>query len=198
MMEKINGKGQTFSEFIEEYKSLGFSASAQTVDTMLFAISARPVVLLVQRNNFPDIYEWAFPGGFIDGNESAGQAAARELLEETGLSQVELHPFCTVSTPNRDPRGQFTSHCFLGVMDAPLRPCAGDDAADARWFYLDYAAKDDVYEIILKSGEITLNAVIRVQRGADGNFDLDKSEIISKEGIAFDHAKLILYALETL
>lgn len=35
---------------------------------------------------------WDFPKGHIERGETASQAAVRELTEETGITQVELHP----------------------------------------------------------------------------------------------------------
>jgi ADP-ribose pyrophosphatase YjhB (NUDIX family) len=50
-------------------------------------------VLLVQRANPPDQGRWAFPGGKIDAGEGVLAAAARELLEETGVRAQPLHVF---------------------------------------------------------------------------------------------------------
>ncbi|MDR1322700.1 MAG: NUDIX hydrolase [Gracilibacteraceae bacterium] len=43
-------------------------------------------VLLVRRAIEPGKGRWAIPGGFVEENERAEEAAAREMLEETGLS----------------------------------------------------------------------------------------------------------------
>jgi len=75
---------------------------------------------------------------------------------------------------------------------------AADDAADAKWFNVDFAAKDDLYELVLKADGITLNAVMRIKRCKNGKIDVNASEIVSQKGIAFDHAMLILYAVESL
>lgn len=42
-------------------------------------------LLAIRRNIEPKIGMLALPGGYVDENESAETAAARELLEETGL-----------------------------------------------------------------------------------------------------------------
>ena len=43
-------------------------------------------VLLVRRRNPPDAGLWGYPGGHVEWGETAGQAACRELLEETGIT----------------------------------------------------------------------------------------------------------------
>lgn len=45
-------------------------------------------LLLVKRKAEPKKGFWALPGGFIDGGESAIQAALREMKEETGLEGI--------------------------------------------------------------------------------------------------------------
>jgi 8-oxo-dGTP pyrophosphatase MutT (NUDIX family) len=46
--------------------------------------------ILITRLHHPGIGKLALPGGFIDGDESAEQAARREAAEETGISQSLL------------------------------------------------------------------------------------------------------------
>ena len=114
-----------------------------------------------------------------------------------GLKGIELEPLYTISTPNRDPRCRTVSNCFVGVCEEALKLKAGDDAKDAKWFIVDYAAKGDLYELVLKSGKITLNAVMRIKRCQNGKIDVNASTTISQNGLAFDHAMLILYAIES-
>jgi len=195
----INKKGQTLEEFLAEYKTLGYPSVAVTVDDVVLAINnERLAVLMIKRANFPYIYDWALPGGFVEDHESCEQAAARELAEETGLQDIELEQLYTVSTPNRDPRVRCVSNVFVGFCPKALPVIASDDAEDAAWFTLDFAAKDDMYELVLQSEKETLNAVMRINRCKNGKIDINASEILSQNGIGFDHAKLILYAIETL
>jgi len=73
------------------------------------------------------------PGGFVDKDESLEHAASRELLEETGLSVVNLEQIGAFGDPGRDPRGHTVSIVFSAVLDSPLQARAADDAADANW-----------------------------------------------------------------
>lgn len=100
---------------------------------VLAVVLARGAVLLVRRRNPPDAGLWGFPGGRVEFGETVGQAAARELREETTiiaapgpvLGQMDLiaegFHFHLVAVLCRDPVGQ---------------PLAGDDADAAEWVAL--------------------------------------------------------------
>jgi ADP-ribose pyrophosphatase YjhB (NUDIX family) len=90
-------------------------------------------VLLIHRKNPPA--GWALPGGFVDYGESAENAAARELREETGLILTAFRLLGVYSEPGRDPRFHTVSVVYIGQADGNLQ--AGDDASEAVWFPLD-------------------------------------------------------------
>jgi 8-oxo-dGTP diphosphatase len=107
---------------------------ALTVDIALFTSSGNRVeVLLIQRARDPFKGLWAFPGGFVDKDESLDQAAARELLEETSLSRIHLEQIGAFGDPGRDPRGHTVSVVFAAVLDCRVLAQAGDDASAAAW-----------------------------------------------------------------
>jgi 8-oxo-dGTP diphosphatase len=110
-----------------------------TVDAVVFGKFGNGMkVLLIQRGNAPFKNKWAFPGGFIEMDETLKTSAARELQEETGLENVVLQEFRTYGNPGRDPRGRNISVVFYGITNennAKIK--AADDAANAQWFSLD-------------------------------------------------------------
>ena len=60
---------------------------AVTADCLVFARTDEGMkLLLIQRKNEPCKGKWAFPGGFMDIDETTIDAARRELKEETGFS----------------------------------------------------------------------------------------------------------------
>jgi 8-oxo-dGTP diphosphatase len=110
---------------------------ALTVDAVVFRESDQKEVLLIQRSNEPFKDLWAFPGGFVDMDETVEDAAERELLEETSLNGITLKQFYTYSAIHRDPRHRTVSVVFVGNAKSGAEPKAGDDAKNARWFRLD-------------------------------------------------------------
>ncbi|MFD1148992.1 NUDIX hydrolase [Saccharothrix hoggarensis] len=93
-------------------------------------------VLVVERGNEPFAGRLALPGGFLRGDESLDQTAARELSEETGMNaeKLVLRQVGVYSAPDRDPRRPRVVTCaYLAIApDLPL-PAAGSDARSARW-----------------------------------------------------------------
>jgi len=107
---------------------------ALTVDVVLFHRSGHHVeVLLIKRAREPFKGSWAFPGGFVDKDESLELAATRELHEATGLSRIQLEQIGAFGDPGRDPRGHTVSVVFAAMVDQRLQPRAADDAAEATW-----------------------------------------------------------------
>ena len=109
---------------------------AVTADCIVFSRYPKPQVLLIRRGNEPFKCEWAFPGGFLNMDETVQECARRELEEETGLVVQDIHLVGVYSRPGRDPRGHTVTPAFLSIMDYPLDVCGGDDAAQAQWFPL--------------------------------------------------------------
>ena len=74
---------------------------AVTTDVVLFAmVDSQMKVLLIQRGRDPYKGQWAFPGGFLNMDESAAEGAMRELEEETGyVSNDWKHIYTIPSNP---------------------------------------------------------------------------------------------------
>ncbi len=109
---------------------------AVTADCVIFSYDGNDIkVLLIQRGNDPYKGKWAFPGGFMNIDETAEQCAIRELKEETGLKDVVLEQFFTFTNINRDPRERVISIAFMGIAKSSEIK-GNDDAIDARWFSL--------------------------------------------------------------
>ena len=90
-------------------------------------------VLLVQRGIPPFKGMWAFPGGYLQMDETAEEGARRELLEETGLIPSYIEQFHTFSEVERDPRGRVITIAYLALLNIS-EVHGGDDAAKADWF----------------------------------------------------------------
>ena len=109
---------------------------AVTADCIVITKEAEPKVLLIERGDDPFKGCWAFPGGFMDMDETTEQCAFRELEEETGLKIGEVHQIGAYSRVNRDPRGRTVTVAYLALVDKPIAVIGQDDAAKAQWFPL--------------------------------------------------------------
>ena len=107
---------------------------AVTADCVVMTNEATPKVLLIQRGSEPFKGCWAFPGGFMNMDETTEQCAIRELEEETGLKVNNLHQVGAYSKVDRDPRGRTITVAYLTIIDAPVNVIGQDDAANAQWF----------------------------------------------------------------
>ncbi len=89
-------------------------------------------LLLVRRAMDPCRGAWALPGGFVDAGEDVRAVAAREALEETGLT-VSVGALLEVFSG-----GAAVFLLFEGRLESQVEgraePRAGDDADEARFF----------------------------------------------------------------
>jgi 8-oxo-dGTP diphosphatase len=133
-------------EFLRSYQPGEFPAFAVTVDLAIFTIRAGLLtVLLVERRDHPYRGYWALPGGFVRAAESAGEAAIRELAEETGVTTFtgHLEQLRTYSDPGRDPRMRVVSVAHVALAPGLPDPRPGGDAAAARWWPVEDLGLDD-------------------------------------------------------
>ena len=107
---------------------------AVTADCVVITREAEPKVLLIQRGNQPFKGCWAFPGGFMNMDETTEQCAIRELEEETDMKVRDLQQIGAYSKVDRDPRGRTITVAYLAIVDAPIAVTGQDDAAKAQWF----------------------------------------------------------------
>jgi 8-oxo-dGTP diphosphatase len=107
-----------------------------TADAVLFAEKdGQMYVLLIQRGNEPYKGFWAFPGGFLEMDETVARCAERELEEETGIVLTGMQLVGVYSDVERDPRGRVITAAYTAMTAMP-EATAADDAAAARWWPL--------------------------------------------------------------
>jgi ADP-ribose pyrophosphatase YjhB (NUDIX family) len=224
MDKEFNKSGLTQDEFLRQYDASEFERPSVAVDIVLFTITEReeenyrklPLkelkVLLVKRNAHPFQGMWALPGGFIGIDESIEGSARRKLKAKTNIENIYIEQLYTWGDVLRDPRTRVLSCSYMSLIDSSqlaIKPGKSED--DARWFGVKfresrrqrintengYTYERDV-EIALENGDDRLNAVIRITYTfEEGTKDI-KREIMSSQGIAFDHGKIIEYGIERL
>ena len=110
---------------------------AVTADMIVLTDESVPKILLIQRGNEPFKGCWAFPGGFMNMDETTEQCARRELKEETGLEIGEIKQVGAYSAVDRDPRGRTVTVAYITHIPQILPVTGLDDAAEAKWWPID-------------------------------------------------------------
>ncbi len=204
-MKKRNEDGFTEAEFLANYHPGDYERPSVTVDMMILRMKedfSGLQILLIQRKNHPFIENWALPGGFINMDESAYEAACRELQEETGLTNIYLEQVYTMSQPDRDPRMRVIDIAYAALLPYGNKHAvvAGDDAKNALWFDISltenslsfYNEEQDIciqYNLEMKTfqnGRITITNKIPRKREIEAD---------NENHLAFDHADIILEGL---
>jgi 8-oxo-dGTP diphosphatase len=107
-----------------------YFADPKVAAAVLVEVDGR--VLLVRRANDPYRGLWTLPAGFVNKGEDPAKAAARECLEETGLS-VKVTRVLDVIAGREHKRGADFIIVYLAeVISGELMP--SDDADAVEWF----------------------------------------------------------------
>lgn len=92
-------------------------------------------VLLIKSNRYTtQSEEWEIPAGGVEKGESLVQAAAREVLEETGCTVANLQLLC-----KENPLNGITDkehYIFQGNVTQTGAPQTPEEVMDSRWFAL--------------------------------------------------------------
>ena len=211
-------------EFLKNYHIEDFDRPSIAADIVVFSIAKEDMedtrqlprrklkVLLINRANYPFKGYWALAGGFCRKNEEVYETARRELYEETNIKDAYLNVSGIYGDVGRDPRGWIISNAFLALIDGSKCHLRADtDAWDAKWFDFDIKkeiifqeAKEDSitiktrYDLRFQHEELILSSQIMETKKFENYHETVKYEITENNGIAFDHAKIILDAFKNL
>ncbi|MCD2463931.1 MULTISPECIES: NUDIX domain-containing protein [unclassified Streptomyces] len=190
------------------YDPSAFPPFAVTVDLVVLTVRRHALcTLVVRRGEEPYRGRWALPGGFVREDEDLSGAAARELVEETGLcahdpaapppvpsNGAHLEQLATYGAPDRDPRMRVVSVAHLALAPDLPAPRAGGDANSARWAPVEELLGEDVL-----AGTAEAGAALGTG-GAEGSGGEAGDGGDGKEGgpvaLAFDHARILADGVE--
>ena len=119
---------------LSDYDPHAFPPFAVAVDIVVMTVVDNDLrVLLIRRAVPPFRDAWALPGGFVRPDEDLNTAAARELAEETSISQApgHLEQLGAYGHPDRDPRMRVISVGYWAIVPNVPAPKGGSDAAYA-------------------------------------------------------------------
>lgn len=204
-----NEQGQTLKEYLEEYNPNLYENPSCTVDIVLMTVSEDVLkLLLIKRRNHPWIGQWALPGGFVNMDEDLDVAAARELEEETHITQnTYFHQLYTLGTVNRDPRTRIISTVYFSMTPEEniKNTYAGDDAKEAEWFTITKVVekinkKERVSKLSLVNEKRNVQMHYEIHDVAMKNYIQTRSKLLkeSNSELACDHIKAINMAMDQL
>lgn len=194
--------------YLQEYRISDYERPSVATDIAVFSLHTKQEscyrknprlslsLLLVLRGEHPFQDCWALPGGFVRSDETIEECACREIEEETNVLPVTLLPIGTFSDPKRDPRGWIISAAYACVVNEDhVAVHSGTDAADAKWFDIDFCEENGICPLKLTNGETVLRSTL--QKKTDKLLGT-RYDILEQSDLAFDHAKIIAAALGKL
>lgn len=200
-----------------------FFKPSVTVDTIIFTVRDLNVdnyrklpekkfqVLLVKRAGEPYKDKWSLPGTFVGKEEKFEEAVNRCLEEKANIKDIYLEQLYTWGDPQRDPRERVISTSYMGLVDTgDIQIKAGKNVEDIEWFNIklntikekskekkDGYYKTEEIEIILENKEVTLKNRVKVVKEIVNGNTVIYTQILQSD-LAFDHAKILIYAIERL
>lgn len=89
------------------------------VITAIFTVEqGNTKVLLVKRKNEPFLGDWILTGGALYNNEDLVVGAKREILEKTGIQNIEIKQFGVFGKVDRSPVMRMVAVAYIGVIDS--------------------------------------------------------------------------------
>jgi ADP-ribose pyrophosphatase YjhB (NUDIX family) len=119
-------------------------------------------VLIIRRGTEPLKGQWSIPGGVLELGETLHQGAAREALEETGLTVEADEVLEVVDRIVPDPDGRTRYHFVL--IDFLCRVLSGEAHAGGDAEAVQWVTADDLPRFALSDGA---EAVLRKGLAAD-------------------------------
>ena len=204
-------------KFLELYSDSIYEKPSVTVDAVIFRLFDKPQqnyrklpekklqVYLTKRKFSPYKDKYSIVGTFIDLNHELNESMQCCVEKKVGLkNNYYYEQLFTFGNKNRDPRNRVLSVSYMLLTNQDTVVSGGE------WFDIDIKEDDQKVDqtqngyVLNKNIQLTLsgqNIVLNNKIGikiAKNGIDEHKNVEILQTDLAFDHARIILYALERL
>lgn len=108
--------------------------------TSIFTVEDGKVkVLLIQRKNNPFKDKWALVGGALYNNEEIENGVKREILEKTGIKDINIYFSDVFSKIDRSPIMRMVALSYIGIVDNKKMEVLKETfkTSNADWFVID-------------------------------------------------------------
>lgn len=203
-------------KFLELYSDSEYPKPSVTVDAVIFRLVDKEVknyrklpekklqVFLTKRNYFPFKDKFAIIGTFIDLNHELSETMKLCVENKVNLTNFYYEQLFTFGEKSRDPRTRVLSTSYLLLTNEKV------ELKNGEWFDIDidekiierhqneigYSIKKEICLTLSNNDEKLINKI--VVNCTKENLEENKSVEIDNTNIAFDHIKIIYYALERL
>lgn len=212
-------------EFLRNYDENAYKKLSVTNDIIIFTTADKEEdnlrkvpkkgvqVVLIKRDDYPYKGKWALPGGFVDAAESLEEGAKRKLREKTGIDNVYTEQLYTFGEVDRDKRTRVISVGNMALAPkSSIKLEEADTQKNSQWFWIEktllHSQKQEHYienkhllslssndKTIIMNYEVTEKIGRDILRRRESTCKLLES---STEELAFDHYKILDYAIDRL
>lgn len=203
-------------KFLELYVDSEYEKPSVTIDAVVLRLFDKMTenyrklpekklqVFLTERNYFPYKDKYAIIGSFIDLNFSLSESLQKCVYKKINLQNFYYEQLFTFGEKSRDPRTRVISTSYLCLTNGK------DNLSNGEWFNIDKTEK--ITEKTQSENGYTLKKQILISLSNDEtkienellvtitkqDLNETKSVEIINSSLAFDHIKIIYYALERL
>lgn len=202
--------------FLELYSDSEYEKPSVTVDGVIFRIASvqnpnyrklpekKLQVFLLKRNYSPFKDKYGVVGTFINLNNELGETMRLCVRNKVNLQNYYFEQLYTFGEKARDPRSRVLSVGYLMLTNSQ------ENLQNGEWFDLELSEENSTFEqnsngyvltkilnLTLKNDNTTLpnKLELKIQKN---NLEETKELVTLENSLAFDHLKIIYYALERL
>ncbi|MGI5841886.1 MAG: NUDIX hydrolase [Christensenellales bacterium] len=199
-------------KFLQTYSSEIYEKPSLTVDAVVLRLfdkeednyrklpEKKLQVFLSERKNSPFKNTFAIVGSFINLENELSDSVRKCVKDKIDLKSYYLEQLYTFGETSRDPRTRVVSVSYLLLTNKQ------QNLKNGEWFDIELTKRSTSlknnhfvanYDLILKNDNLTLTNEIEVDFDAENNIN-PKKITLKNSSLAFDHAKIIFYALMRL